>query len=244
MSARNENFDTDLVDRIVNGEQPILCLDTCAILDLARDPGRNEVTENEQLSSLSLLERVRRGELTSVTTETVHREYWQNAKKVREETEEGVLNILQYGRDHPSRRKLTALVSIFDLHDPELEIAPETYAVASSFMSSQWLIYSIKLSETDFIIKQAKVRDTNNLAPSHHAGNALADCTILETYIWFANQCRVQGLPMDKRILFVSSNKRDFTRFGRLHVDIARSFTPLGMRYMEKMFNVYNYLFG
>ena len=61
---------------------PILCLDTCAILDILRDPTRRDVHIHEQEASLSLLQATESGSNleTLIADQVSHRVSRQCAK--------------------------------------------------------------------------------------------------------------------------------------------------------------------
>ena len=70
---------------------PILCLDTCAILDILRDPIRKDVRIHEQEASLSLLQVAESGSsLEALVADQVSIEFQDNVQKVEKEAEDGL----------------------------------------------------------------------------------------------------------------------------------------------------------
>ena len=47
------------IDKLVALHSPIICVDTCTILDILRDPTRKTVRENEQRAAIDLLIAIR-----------------------------------------------------------------------------------------------------------------------------------------------------------------------------------------
>ncbi|MCY4096340.1 MAG: PIN domain-containing protein [Gammaproteobacteria bacterium] len=232
----------DLVARTIEANLATICLDTCSILDLARDPARTNITPQEQASSLFLLSQAEQGNLLSVTSERVADEHSRNITQVQNETEAGVNAILN-GTDQTDIAKLQHLSSIFGITSSDSEAIRSDYAAITSDMSKKWLIASNAIRESRQDSTRASSRVVNNLAPSHRAGDSYSDCVILECYLSFVEECRVGGLPQETRIVFVSSNVRDFTRFGVLHSDLALSFGSLGMSYAANMVDASRILF-
>lgn len=232
----------DLVDRTVKINKPTVCLDTCSILDLARDPARKSVTLQEQMASLFLLRQVERENLRSVISDRVVEEFERNIDKVQEETEASVRSVLN-SDDQQNKTKLQQLASIFGVDSLESQQIISYYAEVSATTARKWLTISDTIKELPEDSYRANYRVLNDLAPSHRARDSFADCVILESYLGFAEGCRDCGLPLATQIVFVSSNVSDFTRFGEVHRDIARSFDPRGVDYAANMYDASGRLF-
>ena len=233
----------DLVAWTIESNVATICLDTCSILDLARDPARKNITPQEQAAALFLLDEAERGNLISVISERVADEHERNIYQVRSETDASVNAILN-SSDRSGISKLQNLSSIFGIASSDPERIRRDYAATSSDMSKRWLISSNAIRELRADSLRASRRVRHNLAPSHRAGDSYPDCLILECYLSFVEECRVGGLPRETRIVFVSSNVRDFTRFGVLHSDLASSFNSLGVSYAANMVDASRILFA
>lgn len=60
---------------------PVLCLDTCVVLDIVRDPVRNDARIHDHASSLALLGAVQSGELESLAANQVDLEFRDHMEK-------------------------------------------------------------------------------------------------------------------------------------------------------------------
>ena len=70
---------------------PILCLDTCAILDILRDPTRRDVRIHEQEASLVLLRAAESGSnLEALIADQVSIEFRDNVQKVEKDADDGL----------------------------------------------------------------------------------------------------------------------------------------------------------
>lgn len=233
----------DLVAWIIESNLATICLDTCSILDLARDPAQKNITPQEQAAALFLLGEAERENLLSVICERVSDEHERNINQVQSETDASVNAILN-SSDQSSVSKLQHLSSIFGIASSDRERIRRDYAATSSDMSKRWMISSKTIRELRADSLRAYRRVLDNLAPSHRAGDSYPDCLILECYLSFVEECRVGGLPPETHIVFVSSNVRDFTRYGILHSDLAPSFSSLGIRYAANMVDANRILFA
>lgn len=98
-------------------ETPILCLDTCSVLDILRDPGRRDVGVQEQTASLSLLDIAELGSALEVrVADQVRHEYADRVAEVQEETIRGL------SRLRSQIRKIDELVA---LHGAKRHVAME-----------------------------------------------------------------------------------------------------------------------
>lgn len=111
----------------------------------------------------------------------------------------------------------------------------DRYAHVSSAKSKEWLSNSFVLPESEEVGWRANSRIIEGRAPSQPNRRSEADCIILESFLVFAEECRIRGFPQEKPFFFISSNRHDFMRDGALHEDIAESFEPLGLAYAVSM---------
>ena len=72
------------VDELILHSLPVICLDICSILDLARNPKRPKITLEAQQASRSLLELVERQELHSVISVTENQEHARNLDQLED----------------------------------------------------------------------------------------------------------------------------------------------------------------
>src|SRR6187549_143093 len=77
--------------RIVALDAPVMCLDTCTVLDLMRDPTREDMRVNDRRAGLALLA-LAEGEtdLVVLVAEQATHEFGEHAKAVQNETEKAI----------------------------------------------------------------------------------------------------------------------------------------------------------
>ena len=75
----------------MSSNAPILYLDTCAILDILRDPIRSDIYEDHQSASLALLANAESGAyLVAVVADLVHSEFSKHVDRVQDEAEKSI----------------------------------------------------------------------------------------------------------------------------------------------------------
>ena len=136
-----------------------------------------------------------------------------------------------------------SLAGLFNIDPMNLEKIEESYALTTAAESELWLSNSTIIHESNDVKSRAETRAFKNLAPSHRAKNAVADCVVLESYASFVEECRFMNLSTQCKVMVVSSNTRDFTRSGKIHPDISATLEPLGIGFATSMLEARNELF-
>ena len=82
------------VVRIASLGLPVLCTDTCSVLDIMRDPTRDSARAHERIAAQALLASMRTGPaLISLVADQVRREFSDNAPKVKQEAAQALLKL-------------------------------------------------------------------------------------------------------------------------------------------------------
>ncbi|MBS0576436.1 MAG: DUF4935 domain-containing protein [Proteobacteria bacterium] len=216
----------DRVQQLVEQGQPVLCLDTCSLLDLLRDPTREKTYATDLEHAMGLLERIESGVLAGVVAEQVQIEFHRHVDTVAAEARERMSQLLDtidrveaiavlYGaagsldcahwRDHPQRARALA---------------------------ERWLAARTPAASSPAIVGRAWARVSHGRTPATQSKNSMEDCVVIETYLDAAVQLRAAGLTHP--IVFASSNIRDYTdraQGSALRADLAAEFDALGMHY-------------
>lgn len=209
---------------------PILCLDTCAILDILRDPTRRDVHIHEQEASLSLLQATESGSnLEALIADQVNTEFQDNVQKVEEETEDGLSNL---------RDQIDKLDKLATLHGSPGQVDTnhwKDYAIRCRNVAERWLKASTPVSQSDQIVVNAFQRVSQARSPAQKGKDSMKDCVILETYLEYIHRLRNNGLTA--AVVFVSSNTKDYaeTNGAVVRKDIENEFKPLGLEYAPNM---------
>lgn len=208
----------------------MVCLDTCAILDILRDPTRKDVRVHEQRASLELLsEAESRQRLNAVVTDLVLTEFHENVQRVQQDSEHRIEGV---------RDQVAKLDELSALHGSPGEADSShwiNHAVRCRQAAERWLEVSTVVSRSEQIELAALRRSTQARAPAGRGKDAIQDCIILETYLEFVRGLRENGLRA--RAVFVSSNTKDYgeSNSTALRTDIEGEFRSIGLEYAPNM---------
>ena len=198
---------------------PILCFDTCTILDIMRDPTRDTVRAHDQRAALDLLTAMETGpRLIGIIADQVRLEFISNVDGVADETEHSLKKL------RTQLARMDDIVGVFggvgriDLEHFHDYVA-RTRAVVDRLMGSVRTI-----PQTPAIPSRALLRVNQVRTPARKGRDSMKDCVVIESYLDFASSLRSAGLK--SKIVFVSSNTRDYTgETGRaLKSDLAAEF--------------------
>ena len=207
-----------------------LCLDTCIILDVIRDPTRSDIRTQEQIASMDLLHLAECGEdLVVLVADQVHEEFLANVDTVQKDAR----NALSKFRDLASK-----LDQLSDLHGAPGRIDPshlDDHEVRCRNVANRWLRTSTPIPQSEQIVSRAFKRVTQARTPAKKGKDSMKDCVILETYLEHIRKLRDDGIT--NPMVFVSSNTKDYAGTGGAVVrdDIRSEFDELGLEYAPNM---------
>ena len=216
---------------------PILCLDTCSILDILRNPTRKDVCVKHQGASLVLLQAAEEKRLKVLVADRVVKEFFKNVKRVEEET---INTISALQRDI---RKLDQLTTLHGSSGQVDSIHWNDYAMRCRGITDRWLKAGTIIPQSDQILTKAALRAIEPRSPAKKGKDSTSDCVILETYLKCIQDLR--GSMNTMKIVFVSSNVRDYAKTNKMAVqdDIVGEFESLKLNYAPNM-EVAKYLLG
>ena len=218
------------IGKLFQAKIPILYLDTCAILDILRDPTRKDVRVHNHEAYLSLLREAESGSrLMTFISDTVKIEFWKNIQGVQDRAEKDILNL---GRDVD---KLDKLVNLHGIQGRTDSSHWKCYVEWCRNAADRWIKYGILLPESDQIHSRAYERVVRARTPASKGSNSIKDCVILETY--YHHLCGLRSNGIKAPAVFVSSNVKDFAepRGGGIRSDIKNEFQSLGLEYAPNM---------
>ena len=209
---------------------PVLCLDTCVVLDILRDPARKDVRVHEHEASLALLAAAQSGTaLETLVAEQVSQEYLANVERVQQDAGRSIGALTrQVG-------KLNALVA---LYGPSRPVDPghwKDHDRRSRDAADRWLQVGTTVRETSDTVRNAFLRLNQARTPASRGKQSMKDCAILETYLEHIRSLRAGGRTATA--VFVSSNTRDYAADDRTTIgdDIKDEFHSLGLEYAPGM---------
>jgi len=210
-------------------ESPILCLDTCSVLDVLRDPSRADVRLQEQEASLFLLAMAEKGSALEVrVADQVRHEYAERVNRVQRETTLALTKL---------QRQIRKIDEFARLHGCESQVNLEHWdghAERCRQAADRWMNVAKTAPTPSDVEKRAFARVNSALPPAGRGKNEMKDCVILETYLAYARALRVDST---RTAVFVSSNTSDFANDRRNGVaeEIREEFLEVDLKYAPNM---------
>lgn len=214
-------------DRIAQAGLPVLCIDTCSLLDIIRDPSRETSLPHNATAALALLQAMHSGTaLVGLLADQVRQEFGTHLQEIVDEADRG-LNKL---RAHIER--VDGLVSAFSLPVRTNLRHWDTHVTSATAVLHRWIEASVAAPQSPDVPMRAYARVMQARAPARKGKDSLADCVVLETYVEAAADLRQRGLTAP--IVFLSSNVQDYTAAHArsvLHPEIQAEFAAVNMAY-------------
>ena len=217
-------------EKIASEDLPILCLDTCSILDILRDPTRREQRVHEHQSSLALLEEAEtNNNLCVLIADQVYEEFSCHVDEIQHEAEEALKKFM---------RQMERVDSLVNLHGSSGRVLAShwnDHVQRSRNVANRWIDVSLRIEQSDDIMSKAALRSSQAITPARKGKDSIKDCIVLETYYDCVRCLREIGLT--SFVVFCSSNTRDYTDMGSsaIRQDIENEFDGLGLRYAPNM---------
>jgi len=206
---------------------PILCFDTCIILDVLRDLTRDTVQAYEVQAAVEAVEAMEQGALIGLVAAQVLTEFADNHAAVENEARAKLADFrARLARMDATAAALGAVgaANIDHLND-HVERARR---VINRLMKAAILV---KPSNT--VAARASQRSISARAPARIGQNNIKDCVITETYIEIAG--KISHIAPATPILFVSSNIKDYSPDSVKRAELRADFAPLGMTYFPNL---------
>lgn len=207
---------------------PVLCIDTCSLLDIMRDPTRDTARPLDRQAAIDLVTIAEANALSCLMAEQVNTEFVAHDKSVQDEADNNLQNIR---RQLERMNQISAVLGspgVVDLTHFDDHVA-RTRAVVE-----RWLARLEIVRPSISVPAKAFARVNAGLAPAKRGKESSKDCLVYETYLEVAAELRRVGLV--KPIVFLSSNTQEYLAENRtLKSDIARDFNPLNIIYASNM---------
>lgn len=209
---------------------PVLCLDTCIILDMLRDPTRPGLRVHDHEASLALLNAAESGlGVETLVAQQVGREFRDNADRVEGEA-----------RDRIAKRRagvdsLNRLVALYGAPG-RVDLAHWSgHEARCRRLACRWLKAGTEVPDSEDIVGRAFLRLNEARTPARKGKDAMKDCVVLETYIDAVRTLRNAG--RESPAVFVSSNIRDFAATDRTTIreDVREEFEAIDLQYAPNM---------
>jgi hypothetical protein len=214
------------VSRLVGLGSPVLCVDTCTVLDVVRDITRETVTTSDVNAGLTLLSMAEAGAgLIVLMAEQVTLEIASNVASVEQEAQAALQKFLaQAQRIHDVATAFGAQGNLQIYH-------LDGHVSRAKPVLDRWKQVSRMVPHNDGVASRAFRRVNEPRTPARRGKESMKDCVIVEAYIEAASQLRAAGLMSP--IVFASSNTKEYFAPNTRHLqsDIAGDLAAVGVEY-------------
>lgn len=207
---------------------PVLCIDTCSLLDIMRDPTRDGTQQGNRQAAIDLGRRLVNKDLVCLIAEQVDLEFAGHDADVQAEAETAIRRL----RDRVDQVNL--------IHGTFLEAVTVNLTHLDGIVASargiieQWRTAAIALPTTPDILVNGVDRMNRNIAPARKGKESSKDCIVIETYLDAMDTLRAAGLPTTA--VFLSSNIKDYQTDSKvLKPDLVTDFERSNIRYAPNM---------
>lgn len=214
---------TEAVRRAVAANAPMLCIDTCSILDLIRDPTRGKFSRQHAEAALHLIARAeeRPPSVTIILAEQVLRELNDHLADVGAEAERAI-------------EKLNRALEVCHAYGVLQGTAQPVVGLNSFSSAAESIIHRIRRSAIHLrgsaaSTKLAHLRMVDARAPAATGKQSMKDCVIIENYLQLIRAVRVEGLTT--KAVFLTSNTSDYTQGSTIHPDLSDDFQRITLEF-------------
>ena len=206
---------------------PILLGDTCALLDLIRDPTRDTLTGTHIEAAKRLIERAaaRPRTLWVALANQVIKELKDNDTGVQQ----GAVAAIQ--KLETTVNRVRAIMSAHGLTTNAPDLIAAGLPATARLLLQRCVDTGLHISTPRGTSSKAFARIASNIAPSQR-GQQAKDCLVLESYLALARELRGAGFAAP--IVFFTVNTADYsdpTSKASIHPEIAAEFAALEIRY-------------
>lgn len=215
---------TEIVDLMVRQPAPVLCLDTCSLLDVWRTLLRIDVQVLDSAQSVDTAIVTTPPQLWSVIVDQVQVEWDRNLPTVRQEAGTRL------------RELETALKRVHDVVERMPTLTRPNHTSLNSFLLDPFLegltksifSHSVRLELNESAGAKALKRNLSRCAPAEQGGS-IEDCVIIEHYLGLASALKAREFA--NPVIFVSSNSNDYGKPGKLLGSLQAEFDGAGLQF-------------
>lgn len=205
---------------------PVLCVDTCTLLDVIRDITRETVVLGDVNAGLTLLTTAENSSnLIVLMAQQVTVELATHVESVEQEAQSGLAKFQSQAQRIHDVAVAYGAQGILETNHLNGHVS------RAKTLLDRWQSIALVVPQNDDVTKRAFRRVNEPRTPARRGKESMKDCVIVEAYIEAASQFRAAGLTAP--IVFASSNTKEYyapnTR--HLQIDIAADLGTVGMEY-------------
>lgn len=215
---------------------PVLFIDTCSILDIMRDPTREDARPHELQAAIDVLNAAEAGHVECLMAEQVAIEFTEHDMHIQQEA----IGKLEKFRSQVSR--VNDLVTIYGAPNIVDISHFDDHVTRARIIVGRWLAQLKIVAPSDQAPAKAFARMNAMKAPARQGKDSSKDCLIYETVLEKVWALRRDGLTAP--VVFLSSNTREYLSESKvLKPDISTEFSSPNLVYAANM-SVAKYTLG
>lgn len=207
---------------------PVLCIDTCSLLDVMRDPTRDGAQPRDRQAATDLVQRLENKDFVCLIAEQVDIEFAGHDPSVQLEAAAAIRKL---------RERVDQANQIHGAFLPGVSvnlIHLDGIVASARRVITRWSSVSHRVPSSTTIFTNAMDRVNRNIAPARKGKDSAKDCVVLETYLTAIDSLRTEGLPTTA--VFLSSNTKEYFSEGKvLKPDLVPDFSRTNMTYAPNM---------
>lgn len=213
---------------IASAGVPVLCIDTCSILDIMRDPTRETAKPHDRQAAIDLVTAAESGRVICLMAEQVAIEFSDHDQRVQDEAERNLKKVREQVERINNLSAIFGAPGIIDFTHLDDHVGRARTVVG------RWLAKLDKVVPSPLTPAKAFARVNAGIAPARRGKDSSKDCLVYETYLEAVSALRDAGLTTP--IVFLSSNTNEYLTEGRvLKRDIAVEFGAIKLDYAPNM---------
>lgn len=220
------SFSPQDIASLVALDAPVLCVDTCTLLDVIRDITRESVALSDVSAGLTLLATAELGsELIVLVAEQVTIELLTHIEGVEQEALRGL------ERFQTQASRIHYVADAYGAQGTLNAQYLDGHVDRARAVLDRWQSVARLVPHNDGVSSRAFRRVNEPRTPARRGKESMKDCVIVEAYLETAHQLRSAGLR--KPIVFASSNTKEYFEPATRHLpaDIASDLAVVQMEY-------------
>lgn len=216
------------VQAIASAGVPVLCIDTCSILDIMRDPTRETAKPHDRQAAIDLVAAAESGRLICLMAEQVAIEFSDHDQPVQDEAERNLKKVREQVERINNLSAVFGAPGIVDFTHLDDHVGRARAVVG------RWLANLGKVMPSPLAPAKAFARVNAGVAPARRGKESSKDCLVYETYLEAVSALRGAGATTS--IVFLSSNTNEYlTESKILKPEIAAEFGAINLSYAPNM---------
>lgn len=216
-------------DALIASGAPILCLDTCSVLDLMRDVTRDDLLPADARAALFILSKMEtEQELYALLAEQVRHELNDHLVHIQEDAQRAI----EKWQSRTSR--VDEIAAIFGAPARAEATHLDQHVDRARTVVDRMIASAQPLRPSADVIPRAFVRMSKAITPARKGKDSMKDCVVIESYLHAVSTLRARGFS--SKAVFLSSNTKDYlSENNKLRSDLGSEFDALSIEYASNM---------